>query len=91
MVIEPVIEFQPFIFIITFSITQLISIKYPDMKFFLMKKSKKLRLHHAFTAGLLVLFASLTGHAIWFNIGLGGMIQDIFNHSFKVLRKRLNF
>jgi hypothetical protein len=87
----PVIEFQPAIFILTFSISQLISIKYPDMKFFLMKKSKKLRVHHAFIGGILAILASLTANPFWFNVGLGGMIQDILNHSLKILRKRFKF
>ncbi len=91
MLIEPVIEFQPLIFILTFSVTQLISIKFPDMKFFLFRRSKKLRLHHAFTGGILALAASLTGSPLWFNIGLGGMLQDIFNHSIKIIRKRFKF
>jgi hypothetical protein len=88
MLMGPVIEFQPVIFILTFSITQLLSIKFPEMKFFLFRKSKRIRLHHTFTGGLLALIASLTGNPLLFNIGLGGMLQDIFNHSFKTLRKR---
>jgi len=91
MLIEPIVEFQPMIFLATFSITQLISIKYPEMKVFLFRKSKKLRVHHAFTGGLLILLASFTGHPFWFNIGLGGMLQDVFNHSIKILRKRFKF
>jgi hypothetical protein len=85
------IEFQPAIFILTFSVTQLISIKFPELKFFLMRRSKRLRLHHAITGGLLALAASVGGYSLWFNIGLGGMLQDIFNHFLKVFRKRFNF
>jgi len=81
-------EFQPTIFILTFSVSQLISIKFPEFKVFLMRKSKRFRIHHGFVGGLLVLLASLTGHPLWLNIGLGGMLQDIFNHSLKFLRKR---
>jgi len=89
--LEPIIEFQPIIFLVTFSITQLISIKFPDMKFFLFRKSKKIRVHHAYTGGLVALLTSLTGHPIWFNISLGLMLQDVFNHSIKIFRKRLKF
>jgi len=85
------VEFQPIIFVATFSITQLISLKYPELKFFLFRKSKRVRVHHALTGGLIALAASLGGYPLWFNIGLGGMLQDIFNHSLKVLRKRFNF
>jgi len=81
-------EFQPTIFILTLSVSQLINIKFPEFKVYLMRKNKRLRLHHGFVGGLLVLLASLTGHSLWFNIGLGGMFQDIFNHSLKFLRKR---
>jgi hypothetical protein len=80
-------EFQPTIFILSFSVTQLICIKFPEMKFFLFRKSKRVRLHHAFTGGLLALVASLIGQPFLFNIGLGGMIQDIFNHSLKIFRR----
>jgi hypothetical protein len=80
-------EFQPTIFILTFSVLQLISIKFPEIKFFLFRKSKRVRLHHAFAGGLMALAANLIGQPLLFNIGLGGMIQDIFNHSLKILRK----
>lgn len=82
-------EFQLPIFILTFSISQLICIKFPNIKFFLMKKSKRVRIHHAFAGGLLALFAGLAGQPFLFNVGLGGMIQDILNHSLKILRKHL--
>jgi len=91
MLLEHVIEFQPVIFILTFSISQLLSIKFPEMKFFLFRKSKRLRIHHAFAGGILALGSSLIGHSFWFNIGLGGMLQDIFNESLKFLRKRFKF
>ncbi len=91
MLIGTGVEFQPVIFLATFSITQLISIKFPEMKFFLFRKSKRMRLHHTFTGGLLALAATLGGYSLLFNIGLGGMLQDIFNHSIKILRKRFNF
>jgi len=91
MLIGPVIEFQPIVFLATFSISQIISIKFPEMKFFLMRKSKKLRVHHVFTGGLFAFLTSFIGNPFLFNISLGMMIQDIFNHSIKVLRKRFNF
>ncbi len=87
MILFTVNEFQPVIFILTFSVTQLINIKFPDMKVFLMRKSKKLRIHHGFAGGLLVLFASFIGQPILFNVGLGGMFQDIFTHSIKTFKK----
>jgi hypothetical protein len=83
-------EFQPVVFVLTFSVTQLISLKFPEIKFFLMRKSKRLRIHHAFAGGLLALFASFIGQPILLNVGLGGMIQDIFDHSIKILRKFFN-
>jgi hypothetical protein len=91
MLIGPVIEFQPIVFLATFSISQIISIKFPDMKIFLMRKSKRLRVHHAFAGGLFAFLTSFIGNPFLFNISLGMMIQDIFNHSIKVLRKRFNF
>jgi hypothetical protein len=87
----PMIEFQPMIFVATFSITQLISLKYPEMKFFLMRREKRIRVHHAFTGGLVALATTLIGQPFLFNVSLGVMIQDVFNHSLKILRKRFKF
>lgn len=83
------IEFQTLIFALSFFISQLISIKFPGIKFYLIIKNKKLRIHHTFTAGLLALITSFSGHSFWFNVSLGGMFQDILYHSWKVLRKNL--
>jgi hypothetical protein len=91
MLVGPFLEFQPPIFILSFIISQLLSIKFPGMKFYLMKKNKKFRIHHAYAGGLLALIASLSGHPFWFNIGLGGMVQDVLNHLYKVLKRSIKF
>lgn len=82
-------DYQPVFFILSFSICQFFNIKFPEMKIFLMRKSRRLRIHHAFGGGLLALISGLTGHPIWFSIGLGGMSQDVLIHFLKVLRKNL--
>ena len=81
------IQFDPTFFFVTFSIGQVISLKFPDLKFFFETGKRRVRIHHAYAGGILALLAF--SYPVFFSIGLGAFLQDIVNHSLQHVKKWL--
>lgn len=80
-------DFNPLIFASTFSVCQVISFKFPNLKFFIkLQENKMYRIHHAIFGGIVALIMAFFQQPILLNVGLGAMSQDIFNHGLKYKR-----
>jgi len=83
------ITFSPEIFALSFSISQAISLKFPELKLLLsFNKNKNVRVHHAIIGGILALIAGITSNPLWFNVTFGAMVQDVVSHVVKFVKKK---
>jgi len=85
--LEPIFVFQPYIFLVTFTISGIINWRFPKLQFYLINQKRKIRIHHAILGGLLALGASLIGSIVLLNIGLASMIEDISAHLLKKIKR----
>lgn len=84
----PLFEFNAGIFFLSFITTEMASVKFPNLKLFIAKGNRKIKIHHAYLGFTLAFVSSLIGQVPLLNMGLGTLSSDLFEHIRDFFKKR---
>jgi len=86
--IAPIFQFNLSIFVLSFLITEVTSIKILPLRLFISHGGRRIKIHHAYLGFLLAFISSLFGQVALLNVGLGAFFSDIFFEFSKVIKSR---